>query len=176
MKKRPDSGLRFSPPVFQVKMNNFFFYLVFVIKQIFLAYYTEFAALFPNRAGADVAYLEQAFKRPRFLFPVSFAVIVKPSRIGIKDRYVRRYTFQTEIWSGRFVYGAAQLYSSTLDSCINIADAVLNRLVFRLDWTRCFPYKLDLRPPTTGSYRTIGMPRVILFSDATYPVELLPCS
>lgn len=40
-----------------------------------LAYYTELAAMFPNRAGADVAYLEQAYKKPKFLFPVSFAVI-----------------------------------------------------------------------------------------------------
>ena len=40
-----------------------------------LAYYTELAAIFPNRAGAEVAYLEQAYKRPKFLFPVSFAVI-----------------------------------------------------------------------------------------------------
>jgi len=40
-----------------------------------LAYYTELAAIFPNRAGADVAYLEQAYKKPKFLFPVSFAVI-----------------------------------------------------------------------------------------------------
>ena len=40
-----------------------------------LSYYTELAAMFPNRAGADVAYLEQAYKKPKFLFPVSFAVI-----------------------------------------------------------------------------------------------------
>jgi hypothetical protein len=31
--------------------------------------------MFPNRAGSDVAYLEQAYKKPKFLFPVSFAVI-----------------------------------------------------------------------------------------------------
>jgi hypothetical protein len=40
-----------------------------------LAYYLEFLALFPNRAGSDVAYLEQCYKRPKFLFPVTFAVI-----------------------------------------------------------------------------------------------------
>jgi hypothetical protein len=46
-----------------------------VIMKAGLAYYTELAAIFPNRAGADVAYLEQAYKKPKFLFPVSFAVI-----------------------------------------------------------------------------------------------------
>ena len=40
-----------------------------------LSYYLEFASLFPNRAGSDVAYLEQCYKRPRFLWPISFAVI-----------------------------------------------------------------------------------------------------
>ncbi|KAJ8514224.1 hypothetical protein ONZ45_g8226 [Pleurotus djamor] len=40
-----------------------------------MAYYTELAAIFPNRAGAEVAYLEQAYRKPKFLFPVSFAAI-----------------------------------------------------------------------------------------------------
>lgn len=40
-----------------------------------LSYYTELLATFPNRAGGEVPYLEQAYKRPRFLFPVTFAVI-----------------------------------------------------------------------------------------------------
>jgi hypothetical protein len=40
-----------------------------------LAYYTELAAMFPNRAGSNVAYLEQAYKKPKFLCPVWVAVI-----------------------------------------------------------------------------------------------------
>ena len=39
-----------------------------------LAVYTELASMFPNRSGAEVVYLEQAYPRPRFLVPVSFAV------------------------------------------------------------------------------------------------------
>lgn len=38
-----------------------------------LAVYLEFAAYFPNRSGAETVYLEQAYPRPRFLFPVAFA-------------------------------------------------------------------------------------------------------
>lgn len=30
--------------------------------------------MFPNRSGAEVVYLEQAYPRPKFLVPVSFAV------------------------------------------------------------------------------------------------------
>lgn len=30
--------------------------------------------MFPNRSGAEVVYLEQAYPRPRSLVPVSFAV------------------------------------------------------------------------------------------------------
>ena len=36
--------------------------------------YLEFASFFPNRSGAEVVYLEQAYPRPRHLFPIAFAV------------------------------------------------------------------------------------------------------
>ena len=36
--------------------------------------YLEFASYFPNRSGAQVVYLEQAYPRPKHLFPVAFAV------------------------------------------------------------------------------------------------------
>ncbi|KAM7197559.1 high affinity methionine permease [Rhypophila sp. PSN 637] len=38
-----------------------------------LAVYLEFAAYFPNRSGGEVAYLEQAYPRPKWLFPTAFA-------------------------------------------------------------------------------------------------------
>ncbi|ETW79981.1 amino acid transporter [Heterobasidion irregulare TC 32-1] len=36
--------------------------------------YTELASMFPHRSGAEVVFLEQAYPRPRFLVPISFAV------------------------------------------------------------------------------------------------------
>ncbi|EAU85304.1 high affinity methionine permease [Coprinopsis cinerea okayama7 len=39
-----------------------------------LAVYLEYVAYFPHRSGADVAYLEKAYPRPRFLLPTVFAV------------------------------------------------------------------------------------------------------
>ncbi|TGO13437.1 hypothetical protein BTUL_0069g00030 [Botrytis tulipae] len=36
--------------------------------------YTELASFFPNRSGAEVVYLEQAYPRPRYLLPTTFAV------------------------------------------------------------------------------------------------------
>ncbi|PWN49405.1 amino acid transporter [Violaceomyces palustris] len=38
-----------------------------------LAVYTEFASYYPNRAGAEVVYLEKAYPRPRYLLTVTFA-------------------------------------------------------------------------------------------------------
>ncbi|TGJ80725.1 hypothetical protein E0Z10_g8019, partial [Xylaria hypoxylon] len=35
--------------------------------------YLELASYFPNRSGAEVVYLEQAFPRPRHFFPIAFA-------------------------------------------------------------------------------------------------------
>ena len=39
-----------------------------------LALYLEFASYFPSRSGAEVVYLEQAYPRPKYFFPVAFAV------------------------------------------------------------------------------------------------------
>ena len=36
--------------------------------------YLEFAAYFPNRSGSEAVYLEQAYPRPRYFFPLAFAI------------------------------------------------------------------------------------------------------
>uniref|UniRef100_A0A8H8CKT5 Amino acid transporter n=1 Tax=Psilocybe cubensis TaxID=181762 RepID=A0A8H8CKT5_PSICU len=38
-----------------------------------ISLYSEFASMFPNRSGAEVVYLEQAYPRPRFLVSTAFA-------------------------------------------------------------------------------------------------------
>ncbi|KAI5122269.1 hypothetical protein M0805_002350 [Coniferiporia weirii] len=54
------------------------FFLTWILAPVFavagLSLYSELACMFPNRSGAEVVYLEQAYPRPRFLVPVSFAV------------------------------------------------------------------------------------------------------
>ena len=47
--------------------------LGFLISLSSLSVYLEYAAYFPNRSGAEVVYLEQAYPRPIYLFPVAFA-------------------------------------------------------------------------------------------------------
>ncbi|RDB26216.1 High-affinity methionine permease [Hypsizygus marmoreus] len=39
-----------------------------------LAVYLEYASYFPHRSGAEVAYLEKAYPKPKFLLPTTFAV------------------------------------------------------------------------------------------------------
>ena len=39
-----------------------------------LTVYLEYAAYFPNRSGSEVAYLEQAYPRPKWFFPTVFAM------------------------------------------------------------------------------------------------------
>lgn len=39
-----------------------------------LAVYTELASYYPTRAGAEVVYLEKAYRKPRYLLPVTFAL------------------------------------------------------------------------------------------------------
>ncbi|KAB8071834.1 amino acid permease-domain-containing protein [Aspergillus leporis] len=39
-----------------------------------LSVYLEFASYFPSRSGSEVVYLEQAYPRPKYLFPTVFAM------------------------------------------------------------------------------------------------------
>ncbi|KAK3949154.1 amino acid permease-domain-containing protein [Pseudoneurospora amorphoporcata] len=38
-----------------------------------LSVYLEYASYFPNRSGSEVVYLDQAYPRPRWMFPTAFA-------------------------------------------------------------------------------------------------------
>jgi hypothetical protein len=44
------------------------------ISEAGLLLYVELAGMFPNRSGAEVVYLEQAYPRPRFFVPTVFAI------------------------------------------------------------------------------------------------------
>lgn len=57
-----------------VGLSLIFWTLGFFISAASLSVYLEFAAYFPNRSGSEVVYLEQAYPRPRYLFPVTFAI------------------------------------------------------------------------------------------------------
>lgn len=50
-----------------------FWALGFLTSAANLSVYLEYAAYFPNRSGSEVVYLEQAYPRPRWLFPTAFA-------------------------------------------------------------------------------------------------------
>ncbi|KAF2013583.1 LAT family L-amino acid transporter [Aaosphaeria arxii CBS 175.79] len=51
-----------------------YWFFGYIISLSSLAVYLEYASYFPNRSGSEVAYLEQAYPRPRYFFPVAFAV------------------------------------------------------------------------------------------------------
>lgn len=57
-----------------VGLSLIFWTLGFFISAASLSVYLEYASYFPNRSGSEVVYLEQAFPRPRYLFPVTFAI------------------------------------------------------------------------------------------------------
>ncbi|TAQ85963.1 hypothetical protein B7494_g5719 [Chlorociboria aeruginascens] len=57
-----------------VGLSLIFWALGFLIAGCQLAIYTELASFFPNRSGAEVVYLEQAYPRPKYLMPAAFAV------------------------------------------------------------------------------------------------------
>ncbi|KAK3316876.1 amino acid permease-domain-containing protein [Apodospora peruviana] len=56
-----------------VGMSMIFWALGFLTSVSSLSVYLEYAAYFPNRSGSEVVYLEQAFPRPKWLFPTMFA-------------------------------------------------------------------------------------------------------
>ncbi|KAF4466608.1 high-affinity methionine permease [Fusarium albosuccineum] len=56
-----------------IGLSLIYWALGFVTSITAFAVYLEFASYFPNRSGSEVVYLEQAFPRPRWLFPTAFA-------------------------------------------------------------------------------------------------------
>ncbi|CAG8956684.1 hypothetical protein HYFRA_00012228 [Hymenoscyphus fraxineus] len=50
-----------------------YWFLGFLIAGSSLGVYLEYASYFPNRSGSEVVYLEQAYPRPKYLFPTAFA-------------------------------------------------------------------------------------------------------
>lgn len=51
-----------------------YWFIGFLMSAAMLSIYLEYASYFPNRSGSEVVYLEQAYPRPRYLLPVTFAV------------------------------------------------------------------------------------------------------
>lgn len=57
-----------------VGLAMIYWVLGFLIAISSLSVYLEYASYFSNRSGSEVVYLEQAYPRPRYLFPTAFAV------------------------------------------------------------------------------------------------------
>ncbi|KAF8972118.1 high affinity methionine permease [Flammula alnicola] len=58
-----------------VGLSLIFWVIGFFFAAASLCVYLEYATYFPHRSGAEVAYLEKAYPRPRFLIPTAFAVL-----------------------------------------------------------------------------------------------------
>ncbi|KAF9565391.1 high affinity methionine permease [Agrocybe pediades] len=57
-----------------IGLSLIFWVIGYIFAGASLAVYLEYASYFPHRSGAEVAYLEKAYPRPRFLMPTAFAV------------------------------------------------------------------------------------------------------
>lgn len=73
----------------------------FPIINIFV--YIEFAGYFPKRNGGDVAYLEQAYPKPKFLVPTIYAAVT----------VVLSYTTSSALAFGQYILNAADVESTT---------------------------------------------------------------
>ena len=56
-------------------LSFIFWFIGFLIAAAQLAVYLELMSFFPARSGAEVVYLEQSYPRPKYLLPMSFAVV-----------------------------------------------------------------------------------------------------
>lgn len=57
-----------------IGLSLIFWSMGLLLAGVSFAVYLEFASYFPKRSGSQVVYLEQAFPRPRYLMPITFAV------------------------------------------------------------------------------------------------------
>ena len=51
-----------------------YWFIGYLVAQAMLALYLELASYFPSRSGSEVVYLEQAYPKPRYFFPATFAM------------------------------------------------------------------------------------------------------
>ncbi|OBT62580.1 hypothetical protein VE03_07376 [Pseudogymnoascus sp. 23342-1-I1] len=58
-----------------VGLSLFFWFIGLVIAFAGFSTYLELASYFPNRSGAQVVYLEQAYPRPKYFFPTAYAML-----------------------------------------------------------------------------------------------------
>lgn len=52
-----------------------FWVVGFIVTMFSVAVYIEYVTYFPRRSGAEVVYLEQAYPKPRFMIPVTYAAV-----------------------------------------------------------------------------------------------------
>jgi hypothetical protein len=57
-----------------IGLSMIYWFVGYLLSTSSLSVYLEYASYFPNRSGSEVAYLEQAYPRPRYFFPIAFAV------------------------------------------------------------------------------------------------------
>ncbi|ESK88552.1 high affinity methionine permease [Moniliophthora roreri MCA 2997] len=57
-----------------VGLSLIYWVIGFLFAASFLSVYLEYLSYYPRRSGAEVAYLEKAYPRPRFFLPTTFAV------------------------------------------------------------------------------------------------------
>ncbi|KAK6816092.1 hypothetical protein RU639_009276 [Aspergillus parasiticus] len=57
-----------------VGLSMIYWFIGYLLAESTLAVYLELASYFPSRSGSEVVYLEQAFPKPEYFFPTTFAV------------------------------------------------------------------------------------------------------
>ncbi|THC93469.1 hypothetical protein EYZ11_007054 [Aspergillus tanneri] len=57
-----------------VGLSMIYWFIGYLLSQSTLALYLELASYFPSRSGSEVVYLEQAYPKPQYFFPTTFAV------------------------------------------------------------------------------------------------------
>ncbi|KAE8147397.1 amino acid permease-domain-containing protein [Aspergillus avenaceus] len=57
-----------------VGLSMIYWFIGYLLSHSTLALYLELASYFPSRSGSEVVYLEQAYPKPEYLFPTTFAV------------------------------------------------------------------------------------------------------
>ncbi|KJA26265.1 hypothetical protein HYPSUDRAFT_199018 [Hypholoma sublateritium FD-334 SS-4] len=58
-----------------VGLSLIFWIIGYIFAAASLSVYLEYSTYFPHRSGAEVAYLEKAYPKPKFLLPTAFAVL-----------------------------------------------------------------------------------------------------
>ena len=129
-----------------VGLSLIYWLLGYIISLTSLAVYLEYASYFPNRSGSEVVYLEQTYPRPKYFFPIAFAVqTVVLSFSSSNSIVLAKYLFATNGHTGSNWQVKGVALAGYTVACLRKYSYASIQLLILTNTSGFIPYQILLR-------------------------------